>query len=142
MWSVVRMLCLAVPMALAGADPSPERIQSIQLGLEANTAGLQLLYSGSLRKTLAWRTPGEPWSALEGGTVVALTPAYGKVGCFGEWQPLPVRASISSRPQATSATQGSAMPRESATSAGCFERFHVIPPSSLKKQSPRLRSPS
>lgn len=90
MWPVARVFCLAIPLTLAGTEPALERIQSIQLGLEANPAGLELLWSRSLRKTLAWRSPGESWASLEGGMVMALTPALGRVGLFGEWQPLPV----------------------------------------------------
>lgn len=79
---------LAVPAASGG--PTAEVRQSAQLGVAANPGGLRLLWSGSLRRTFAWRTAEDPWSALEGGAVLAATPAYGQASLFAEWQPLPV----------------------------------------------------
>lgn len=82
--------CLAVSLAAAGANPSTEWLQAVQLGASANPSGLRLLWSGSIRRTFEWRTAEDPWSSLEGGTVLALTPAFGQAGLFAEWQPVPV----------------------------------------------------
>jgi len=83
-------LCLTVSLALPGAEPSTQGLQSVQLATAANPSGLRLQYSGSLRRTFDWRTPDEPWSSLEGGALLTATPAFGRVGVFAEWQPLPI----------------------------------------------------
>lgn len=82
--------CLALATGAAAVEPTTETLQSMQLGAAANPGGLRLLWSGSLRRTFAWRTAGEPWSCLEGGATAWLTPAYGLAGLFAEWQPVPV----------------------------------------------------
>ncbi len=83
-------LCLALGPPAAAAEPATQVLQSVQLGASANPSGLRLLWTGSLRRTFEWRTPEDPWSCLEGGTRVAVTPAYGQAGVYAEWQPLPV----------------------------------------------------
>jgi hypothetical protein len=75
---------------LQGAETATQAIQSIQLGTMANPSGLQLKWSGSMRRTFDRRAPEDPWSCLEGGGILAVTPAYGMAGLFAEWQPLPV----------------------------------------------------
>jgi hypothetical protein len=87
---LTRCLGLALPLALQGAEPATKTLQWVQFGAMANPGGLQLKWTGSIRRTFDWRTQKDPWSSLEGGAVLAMTPAFGKAGLFVEWQPLPI----------------------------------------------------